>query len=168
MRAMHLHQTVGRQIRQVCKMIGKESALDPVHAQVKAVGARTQRDGVGACLLLASGISRYGRDELAGRKWEAFELVDHELKVIALGGFRDADFSIESGRVQLSFQGKFHQARSCAPDEALGSISRRATGMEHQGLKSVRSSYGSIKAGESLRVLPTALPTFHADISPAG
>ena len=89
---------------QIGEVIGKESTLNPVDAQVKPVSIGGRRDGVGARLLLAPGVNGHRGDELPGDEGETLQFVDDEVEVITLGHFRDAELAFETRRINLTFQ----------------------------------------------------------------
>ena len=94
------------QIGEVGEVIGKESAFYPVDAQVEAILACGRGDGIGAGLLLPSAVGGDGGNELPGYVRKAFQLIDDEIEVVALGDFRDAFLAIETRRIKLTFQAK--------------------------------------------------------------
>ena len=103
--AVNLDRAPDGQIGQVGQVVGEETALDAVHAQLEAVAVGGGGQRVGAGLLLAVGVLGHGGDELAGGEGEAFELVEDELEVVALRRFGDADFLVKTCGKKLTGQG---------------------------------------------------------------
>ena len=83
-------------------MIGEESLLHAVHAQLKFVAAGRRADRVGAGLLLAFGVEGHAGNELPWGERKARQLVDDEVEVVALGNFGDALFACQSCSKQFS------------------------------------------------------------------
>src|SRR5579863_9911913 len=86
-------------------MIREKTFLNPVDAELKAFAIWRRRNGVGPRLHLAVLVLCNRRDELAGSERKALHLIDHKLKVVALGYFRNAFLACKSCCIKLSCQG---------------------------------------------------------------
>jgi len=101
----------GTAFGQIAEVVRKEAAFDAVDAKFKSIwtiALGSGGDGVGARLGFATGVSGYGRNELAWGEIERGYFVDGELQVIALGGLGDAGFLDEAGG--LGFAGQWELA----------------------------------------------------------
>ena len=104
-RAVNLDAGAGFQIGEVGEVVGEKAAFNPVDAQVEAISVRSRCNRIGARLLLAVLVRGHGGDELAGGEREALELVQNELEVVALRGFRDQDFLFKTCGIGFPCQG---------------------------------------------------------------
>ncbi len=113
-RPVKLDRLAGIKVRQVGKVIGKESAFHAVDAKVEPVAARRRGDGIGSGLFLAPRVRCNRGNELAHGIRKALQLLDDKLQMVALCRFRDADPALQARCIELSFQGKYPQDKGSA------------------------------------------------------
>lgn len=89
---------------QIAQQVGKEPALHPIHTKIKLIGARSRSNRIGPRLHLAILVFRYTGDELPRSEGKILQLVNFELKVIALRGVREQKFLLKACGVKLSCQ----------------------------------------------------------------
>jgi len=93
------------------RWLEKKPLLDPVHAQLKAIAVGRRGHRVGAGLLFAFIVRRHAGNKLAGDEGKALQLVENEVKVIALGNFADALFACKACCKKFTSHDKPHGER---------------------------------------------------------
>jgi hypothetical protein len=84
---MQRHFASRRKLAQVGKVIGKEAALNAIHAEIKVIPAGRGGDGVGPGLLLAGRVDSQEGNKLSGLKIKVFQLRNGKFKMETRCGF---------------------------------------------------------------------------------
>src|SRR5579863_6641801 len=103
-RAMNLHRAARRQVGQIGEVVGEESALHAIDAQVEAIAIGRRGNRISPRLLLALRIAGHRGDKLSRYERKALQFIYDEVEVVTLGDFRNTDLAFKTRQIKLAFQ----------------------------------------------------------------